>query len=174
MQYDVRTPVEYLEALEDDWRREKLLELRSIIMEYGPELTEEIQYKMLSYRDERGPVFGLNAQKHYVSLCRSCGEDRSRRQFAQRFECGKGLHPVFEIEADRRHPHPGVRSACAGHASARRGYRLLESAQAAAYALGSWATSRATQARACRPSSVSASAAGTFTLPRVWTKPCTS
>jgi len=68
MQYDVRTPVEYLEALEDDWRREKLLELRSIIMQYGPELTEEIQYKMLSYRDERGPVFGLNAQKHYVSL----------------------------------------------------------------------------------------------------------
>lgn len=68
MQYDVQTPAEYLEALEDDWRREKLLELRSIIMSCGPELVEDIEYKMLSYRDERGSVLALNAQKHYVSL----------------------------------------------------------------------------------------------------------
>lgn len=68
MQYDVKTPAEYLEALEDDWRREKLLELRSIIMECGPDLVERIEYKMLSYADERGSVLALNAQKHYVSL----------------------------------------------------------------------------------------------------------
>lgn len=68
MQYDVRTPEEYVKALEGDWRREKLLKLRALIQEAGPELVEGIDYKMLSYRDERGILFGLNAQKHYVSL----------------------------------------------------------------------------------------------------------
>lgn len=68
MQYDVRTPLEYLESLDDDWRREKLQELRSLINSHGTDLAEGIDYKMLSYRDERGIIFGLNAQKHYVSL----------------------------------------------------------------------------------------------------------
>lgn len=68
MQYDVQTPEEYLRCLEDDWRREKLLELRELILTYGPDLSEGIDYKMLSYRDERGIVFALNAQKHYVAL----------------------------------------------------------------------------------------------------------
>lgn len=68
MQYDVKTPEEYLGMLEDDWRREKLLQLREIIVEYGPDLIEGIDYKMLSYRDERGIVLALNAQKHYVAL----------------------------------------------------------------------------------------------------------
>lgn len=64
MQYDAKTPEEYFELLEDDWRKEKLLEIRRMIMDYGPELEEGIQYKMLVY----GEVFGLNAQKWYVSL----------------------------------------------------------------------------------------------------------
>lgn len=68
MQYDVQTPEEYLNMLEDDWRREKLLELREIILEYGPDLVEGIDYKMLSYRDERGIAIALNAQKNYVAL----------------------------------------------------------------------------------------------------------
>ena len=68
MQYDVQTPEEYLQALNHDWRRETLLELRSIIKSCAPDLTEGISYGMLSYRDERGLVFGLNAQKNYVSL----------------------------------------------------------------------------------------------------------
>lgn len=68
MQYDVETPSQYLEALEDDWRKEKLEQIRSIILSYGTELVEGIDYKMLSYRDERDIVFGLNAQKNYVSL----------------------------------------------------------------------------------------------------------
>ncbi len=68
MQYDVNSPSEYLAALDDDWRREKLHELRSIILSCGPHLVEGIDYKMLSYRDERGAVLALNAQKHYVSL----------------------------------------------------------------------------------------------------------
>lgn len=68
MQYDVETPQQYLEALEPDWRKEKLEALRNIIRASAPELVEGIDYKMLSYRDERGILFGLNAQKHYVSL----------------------------------------------------------------------------------------------------------
>lgn len=68
MQYEARTPLEYLELLDNDWRREKLQELRNIITSQGTELAEGISYKMLSYSDERGIIFGLNAQKHYVSL----------------------------------------------------------------------------------------------------------
>lgn len=68
IQYDVQTPEEYLDLLEDDWRREKLLELRDIILTHGPDLVEGIDYKMLSYRDERGIALALNAQKHHVAL----------------------------------------------------------------------------------------------------------
>lgn len=68
MQYDVKTPEEYFKALEDDWRREKLLALRRIILSRAPELTEGIDYKMLSYGDDRGTVFHLNAQKNFVAL----------------------------------------------------------------------------------------------------------
>lgn len=68
MQYDVETPAEYLEALEDDWRRETLLRLRELIREAAPELEERIRYKMLSYEDANGSVFGLNAQKGHVGL----------------------------------------------------------------------------------------------------------
>ena len=68
MQYDVTTPEEYLKALDADWRRETLLQLRALITSQAPELAEGIDYKMLSYRDREGIVFGLNAQKHYVSV----------------------------------------------------------------------------------------------------------
>jgi len=68
MQYDVSTAAEYLSALEDDWRRDTLMALRELIEREAPELRESIRYKMLSYDDDRGPVFGLNAQKGYVSF----------------------------------------------------------------------------------------------------------
>ncbi|OJJ14959.1 hypothetical protein BKI52_41130 [marine bacterium AO1-C] len=66
MQYDVQTPTEYIEALEQDWRKEKLETIRALLLEKAPELAEGIRYKMLSYGEE--PVFCLNAQKNYVSL----------------------------------------------------------------------------------------------------------
>ena len=68
MQYDVKTPTEYMNALADDWRREKLQALRNLIKKNAPDLTEGINYKMLSYSTNSGPVFHLNAQKNYVSL----------------------------------------------------------------------------------------------------------
>ena len=68
MQYDVKTPSEYIEILDNDWRREKLLELRSLIKLTAPKLHEGISYKMLCYGDNSSNVFHLNAQKNYVSL----------------------------------------------------------------------------------------------------------
>ena len=56
------------ELLENDWRKEKLMDVRRSILEYAPELEESIQYKMLCYGNEELKLFGLNAQKSYVSL----------------------------------------------------------------------------------------------------------
>ncbi|GEN82843.1 hypothetical protein SLU01_11550 [Sporosarcina luteola] len=67
MQYDAKNPEEYLELLEDDWRKEKLLAIRQMIITYAPELEEVIRYKMLNYGKE-DYILALNAQKHYVSL----------------------------------------------------------------------------------------------------------
>lgn len=68
MQYQAKTPEEYLDLLENDWRKERILDIRRIILEYAPELEESIQYKMLCYGNELTQVFYLNAQKSYVSL----------------------------------------------------------------------------------------------------------
>lgn len=68
MQYDAKTPEEYLNMLEDDWRREKLEELRAIIKAEAPHFEECINYKMLGYRDAQDVVFHLNAQRGYVSF----------------------------------------------------------------------------------------------------------
>lgn len=68
MLYDAKTPSEYMEMLEDDWRKEKLQQIRRMILSSGPDLDEVISYKMLGYKDERGIVFHLNAQKDYVSF----------------------------------------------------------------------------------------------------------
>ncbi len=48
MQYEASTPEAYRSALEPDWRKEKLEQLRKLIITCGPELEEGIQYKMLS------------------------------------------------------------------------------------------------------------------------------
>ncbi|WP_436515365.1 DUF1801 domain-containing protein [Ekhidna sp. To15] len=67
MQYEASTPVEYLELLEEDWRKGTLMELRAILLAQ-PDIVEGIKYKMLSYADEKGVMFQLNAQKNYVAL----------------------------------------------------------------------------------------------------------
>lgn len=54
--------------LERDWRREKLLELRSLIKEHGPDLKENIRYGMLSYDLPSGGGIALNAQKNSVNF----------------------------------------------------------------------------------------------------------
>ncbi|MCF2946636.1 DUF1801 domain-containing protein [Paraglaciecola aquimarina] len=68
MQYDVDTPSAYLTTLEADWRKEKFLEIRTIIHSYAPKILESIEYKMLNYKLNDKSVFHLNAQKNYVGL----------------------------------------------------------------------------------------------------------
>ena len=68
MQYDVTSPEEYIEALEDDWRKPKLLELRDILLGVADDITESINYKMLAFADSKGIICHLNAQKAYVAL----------------------------------------------------------------------------------------------------------
>lgn len=68
MHYEASTPAEYLGALEDDWRKEKLMGLRQLILEQSSEIQESINYKMLCYSVGEITVLHLNAQKNYVSL----------------------------------------------------------------------------------------------------------
>lgn len=68
MQYNASTPGAYLEQLEDDWRKDKLMQVRAFIQAQGPHLKEGIEYKMLCYGDGEKNLFHLNAQRAYVSL----------------------------------------------------------------------------------------------------------
>lgn len=68
MQYDVKTPSEYMQSLEDDWRKEKLSLLKTIILEQEPSIEESINYKMLCFSLNGITLFHLNAQRNYVSL----------------------------------------------------------------------------------------------------------
>lgn len=68
MQYEAKTPAEYIRNLDKDWRLDTLQSIRKLIRSREPKVVEAINYKMLSYSDERGLVFHLNAQKSYVSL----------------------------------------------------------------------------------------------------------
>ena len=91
MQYDVKTPNEYLEILEKDWRKDKLMEVREIISKCGPELKEGISYKMLSYAYADNVIFCLNAQKTYVSLYVGNVEKvENARMLLNEFNIGKG------------------------------------------------------------------------------------
>ncbi len=74
MQYDVSNPQEYLEALDLDWRKEKLQELRDIILQQDSAIRETISYKMLCFKLNDSELFHLNAQRGYVSLY--CGNTK--------------------------------------------------------------------------------------------------
>jgi uncharacterized protein YdhG (YjbR/CyaY superfamily) len=68
MQYDAKTPTEYLKLIEQDWRKDKLVELRNLIKKHGPDLEEGMKYGMLSYKGSKGGGFALNAQKNSVNF----------------------------------------------------------------------------------------------------------
>ena len=91
MQYDVVTPDEYLRQLDDDWRKDKLLHIRSLILKNSPSPKEFIQYKMLTYGSEDNTVFHLNAQKNYVSLyIGNVDKVENARELLKGFDLGKG------------------------------------------------------------------------------------
>jgi uncharacterized protein YdhG (YjbR/CyaY superfamily) len=68
MQYSAETPQDYLEQLDDDWRRQKLLQIRNLIKSAEPSIEKHIHYKMLGYALDGEFFFHLNAQRNYVSL----------------------------------------------------------------------------------------------------------
>lgn len=74
MQYDAKSPSEYLEALDEDWRKEKLQELRELILRQDSAIQETISYKMLCFKVNGSELFHLNAQMAYVSLY--CGNTK--------------------------------------------------------------------------------------------------
>jgi uncharacterized protein YdhG (YjbR/CyaY superfamily) len=66
MQRDVNSPAEYLAAVPPE-QLPLIKHIRHLIQESAPGLRESIRYGMLVYEDHGG-LFGLAAQKHYVSL----------------------------------------------------------------------------------------------------------
>ncbi len=91
MLYNVKTPSEYLDTIEKDWRKVKLIEVREMIKRNGPELTEGIKYKMLSYEYADKIIFSLNAQQAYVSLyVGNVDKVENARKLLKEFNIGKG------------------------------------------------------------------------------------
>ncbi|MEM6843583.1 MAG: DUF1801 domain-containing protein [Bacteroidota bacterium] len=91
MKYTANTPEEYLDQLEDDWRKEKLEVVREIIKSNASELVEGIEYKMLSYGDGEKNLFHLNAQRTYVSLyIGNIDKVVDARELLQDLDQGKG------------------------------------------------------------------------------------
>ncbi|MBX2847429.1 MAG: DUF1801 domain-containing protein [Acidiferrobacterales bacterium] len=91
MQYDVDSPEEYIEALDLDWRKDKLLQLRDIILKQDPAIEESINYKMLRFKLNDKGLFHLNAQRGYVSLY--CGDTKKLDpdgELLQGLNIGKG------------------------------------------------------------------------------------
>ena len=91
MQYEVKTPSEYLEQLENDWRKEKLMQVQNMIKKNAPDLVEHIEYKMLSYAKNGKSIFHLNAQRAYVSLyVGSINKVDNAQELLKDFDIGKG------------------------------------------------------------------------------------
>lgn len=91
MLYEANTPKEYFTQLDDDWRKEKLLQVRSMILQSDPDLVEGIEYKMLSYGNGQQTLFNLNAQRAYVSLyIGNIDKIDKGRTLLNEFDLGKG------------------------------------------------------------------------------------
>ena len=91
MLYDVKTPKEYFDALEEDWRKEVVLGIRKMILSHSTTLQEGIWYKMLSYGNDISTLFHLNAQKAYVSLyIGDIDKVENGRRLLQGLDLGKG------------------------------------------------------------------------------------
>jgi len=91
MQYEAKTPSEYLLNLDNDWRKKKLQTVREIIKKHGPDLIEGIEYKMLSYSNDEKTIFNLNAQRAYVSLyVGTINKVDNAQELLKDFDKGKG------------------------------------------------------------------------------------
>ena len=91
MQYEAKTPTEYVAQLDSDWRKDKLEQVREMIKKQGPHLNEGIEYKMLSYGNSEKNIFHLNVQRAYVSLyVGNIDKVDNARELLKDFDKGKG------------------------------------------------------------------------------------
>ncbi len=91
MQYKANSPKEYLEKLEDDWRKDQVEKVRDMIMHVWPEAKENIEYSMLCYGDGSKNIFHLNAQKGYVAFYVGyIDKVGDSHQLLEGFDLGKG------------------------------------------------------------------------------------
>lgn len=91
MQYKAKNPEEYLNKLDDDWRKVQLMLVRAMILDSDGDLKEDIEYKMLSYKKNGESLFHLNAQRNYVSLyVGNIDKIAEARQWLRDFDMGKG------------------------------------------------------------------------------------
>lgn len=67
MIHDASNPKEYLNVLDDDWRKERLLEIRDLLLAV-PKAQEGMRYKMLHFGVGEASLASLNAQKGYVAI----------------------------------------------------------------------------------------------------------
>lgn len=97
MQYEAKTPIEYLERLESDWRKDKLEQVREMIKKQGTHLKEGIEYKMLSYGNSEKNIFHLNVQRAYVSLyVGNINKVEKAQELLKDFDKGKGCIRIKE------------------------------------------------------------------------------
>jgi uncharacterized protein YdhG (YjbR/CyaY superfamily) len=68
VQYKANTPDAYLSEIDDDWRKERLLEIRQAMFELVPAVAEDIGYGMLRFARQGHVLCHLNAQKSFVGL----------------------------------------------------------------------------------------------------------
>ena len=91
MQYQAKNPAEYIEQLPNDWKKEKLLMIRNIILNHRSDIQEGMEYKMLCYGNGVKNIFHLNAQKNYVSLyVGNINKVPDARDLLRDFDLGKG------------------------------------------------------------------------------------
>ncbi len=91
MQYQATTPTEYLQKLQDDWRKVQVENVRKMIRQVWPEAKEDIEYSMLCYGDGSKNIFHLNAQKAYVALyVGDIDKVENSETLLEGFDTGKG------------------------------------------------------------------------------------
>ena len=67
MIHEAATPKEYLSVLDDDWRKQRLLDIRDVFLSV-PDAGEGMKYQMLHYSVGDVSLGILNAQKGYVAI----------------------------------------------------------------------------------------------------------
>ena len=91
MQYEASTPKEYINLLDNDWRKDLLFEIRRFILERDSSIIETIEYKMLAFHMSGSTFLHLNAQKNYVGIyVGNISKINHSDDVLKNYDCGKG------------------------------------------------------------------------------------